>query len=155
MLGSRSIQMGLLQAFPVFLLVLASIKVVQGSMMWCSTFLGIQNSFYAEIVGAILAIKHYGFTRLWLKINSSLLCQAFSSSDLISLLIRGRWRNCLKISKMIDFKVTHISREENECVDKRANLRLDNKLDFAWYDTLLACIIVDKKTTLYYFELFS
>nr|XP_007151432.1 hypothetical protein PHAVU_004G045700g [Phaseolus vulgaris]ESW23426.1 hypothetical protein PHAVU_004G045700g [Phaseolus vulgaris] len=99
-----------------------------------STFLGIQNSFYAEVVGAILAIKHYGFIRLWLKTDSSLLCQVFSSSDLISLLIRGRWRNCLKISKRIDFKVTHISEEENECVDKRANLRLDNKLSVLGFD---------------------
>ena len=46
-------------------------------------------------------------------------------------------RNFLsRICKQIDFKVSHIFREENHCTDKLASLGLENKLEFKWYDFL-------------------
>jgi len=46
-----------------------------------SSFLGVQKSLYAEVIGAILVIElawRKGFRRIWLECDSSLLCQAFS-----------------------------------------------------------------------------
>jgi len=107
-------------------------------------FLAIQNSFYVEVMGEIIAIKHVkkvGFIILWLKTDPSLLCQAFISGGLISWPIR--WIKWLKVCEIIYFKVNYIFKEGNECVDKLTNLKLDNKLDFAWYDTLSTCITLD------------
>ena len=98
-----------------------------------SSFLGVQKSLYAEVMGAILAIEiawSKGFRRIWLECDSSHLCQAFSLFNLIPWYLRGRWRKCIKISKEIDFEVSHIFREGNYYADKLAALGLENKLDF-------------------------
>jgi len=104
-----------------------------------SSFLGIQKSLYVEVMGAILAIEFAwskGFRRIWLECDFSLLCQAFSSFNLILWSLRGRWRKCIKICKEIEFKVSHIFSDGNHCADKLASLDLENKLDFEWYDDL-------------------
>jgi len=71
-----------------------------------------------------------GFRHIWLECDSSILCQAFSLFNLIPWFLKGRWRKCIKICKEIEFKVFHIFREENHCVNKLASLDLKNKLDF-------------------------
>ena len=51
-----------------------------------SSFLGVQKSLYVDVMGVILAIElawSKGFRRIWLECDSSLLCQAFSSFNLI------------------------------------------------------------------------
>jgi len=109
-----------------------------------SSFFGVQKSLYVKVMRAILAIElawSKGFKCIWLECDSSLLCQAFSS--FISGSFRGRWRKCIKICKEIEFKVYHIFREWNHCVDKLTLLRLKNKLDFKWYDVLPAIIKLD------------
>jgi len=97
-------------------------------------------------MGAILGIElawSKGFRRIWLECDSSLLYQAFSSFNLIPWSLRGRWRKCIKICKEIDFKVSHIFYEGNHCADKLVALRIENKLDFKWYDVLPAVIKLD------------
>ena len=104
-----------------------------------SSFIRIQKSFYVETMGAILAIElawSKDFRLIWLECDSSMLCQAFSSFNLIPWSLRGRWRKCIKICKEIEFKVSHIFYKGNHCVDKLALLGFKNKLDFIWYDDL-------------------
>jgi len=100
-----------------------------------SSFLRIQKFLYAEIMGVILVIElawSKGFRCIWLECDSSLLCQVFSSFNLIPWSLRGRWRKCIKICKEIEFKFFHIFREGNHYADKLASLGLKNKLDFRW-----------------------
>jgi len=97
-----------------------------------SSFLRVQKSLYAKVMGVILAIElawSKGFKCIWLECDSSMLCQAFSSFNLIPWSLRGRWRKCIKICKEIKFKVSHIFREGNHYADKMALLGLENKLD--------------------------
>jgi len=111
-----------------------------------SSFLGVRKSLYAEVTGAILAIElawSKGFRRIWLACDSSLLCQSFSSFNLIPWSLRGRWRKYIKICKEIEFKVSHIFREGNHYANKLASLSLENKLELKWYDVLPAVIKLD------------
>jgi len=111
-----------------------------------SSFLGVQKSLYAEVMGVILAIElawSKCFKRICLECDSSLLCQAFSLFNIIPWSLRERWRKCIKICKEIEFKVSHIFRERNHCVDKLASLGLKNELDFKWYDVLPVVIELD------------
>jgi len=91
------------------------------------------KSIYTKVIEDILAIElawSKGFRHIWLECDSSLLCQAFSSFNLIPWSLRGRWRKYIKICKEIKFKVFHIFRERNHCADKLVSLGLENKLDF-------------------------
>jgi len=67
-----------------------------------SSFLRVQKSLYVEVMRAIFAIElawNKGFRHIWLEYDSSLLCQAFSSFNLILWSLRGRRRKCIKICK--------------------------------------------------------
>jgi len=111
-----------------------------------SFFLGVQKSLYVEVMRVILAIKlawSKDFRRIWLEYDSSLLCESFSSFNLISWSLRGRWRKCIKLCQEIEFRVSHIFREGNHYTHKLASLGLENKLDFEWYDVLPAVIKLD------------
>ena len=84
-----------------------------------SSFLRVQKYLYVEIMWVILAIDlawSKDLKCIWLKCDSSLLCQTFSSFNLIPWSLRGRWRKCVKICKEVEFKVSHIFREENQLV---------------------------------------
>ena len=96
---------------------------------------------------AILAIElawNKGFIYIWLECEFSLLCQAFSSFNLHSLVFeREMERECMRIYKEIKFEVSHIFHERNHCGDKLTSLYLENKLDFKWYDVLPYVIKLD------------
>jgi len=42
-----------------------------------------------------------------------------------------------------NFRVTHVFREGNSCVDRLTNLGVENSVEFVWYSTLLDCIRLD------------
>jgi len=107
-----------------------------------SSFLRVQKYLYVEIMWVILAIDlawSKNFRCIWLECDSSLLCQTFSSFNLIPWSLRGRWRKCVKICKEVEFKVSLIFREENHYADKLTLLGLENKLYFKWYDRFTCC----------------
>jgi len=75
-------------------------------------------------MGAILAIEivwSKDFRCIWLECDSFLLCQTFSSFNLIPWFLIGRWKKCIKIYKEIQFKVSYIFFEENHYADKLAS----------------------------------
>jgi len=60
----------------------------------------------------------------------------------------------MQLCVRMDFKVSHIFREENNCADKLANLSVDNKLDFFWYSIMPPCLSLDFFHNKYQFPLF-
>ena len=69
-----------------------------------SSFLEFQYSLCVKIMGAILSIEHaidVGYECLWLETNSILICQAFTSTQLVHWFIRGRWNKCLSFVKRL------------------------------------------------------
>jgi len=71
------------------------------------SFLRVQKSLYVEVMGAILTIElawNKSIRRIWLECNSSLLCQAFNSFNIIPWTLLGRRRKCIKICNEIEFK---------------------------------------------------
>jgi hypothetical protein len=49
---------------------------------------------------------------------------AFKSSVLVPWELSNRWSNCLRITRSINFVVSHIYRECNQCADGLANIDL-------------------------------
>lgn len=101
-----------------------------------SSLLGVQSS----IMGVILAIEHtkdVRYRRLWLESDFILVCQVFTSAQLIYWSITGRWNKYLSSCKHIDFKVTNICNKSNDCTRKLIFIRLNNIFEFSWYDNLL------------------
>lgn len=85
--------------------------------------LGVQLAFYAELIGAIYAIEisyKKGWHRLWLECDSELVVKAFASVDSVPWQLRNRWKNCLVLTRNMEFACTHIYREGNSCADKIA-----------------------------------
>jgi len=98
--------------------------------------LGITNSLSAELQGAMFAIEiasQKGWNHLWLETYLILVTLAFKSSKVVPWHLRNRWENCLhKISPM-NFFVTHIYREGNQCADTLANIDISLQTH-AWWD---------------------
>jgi len=70
-----------------------------------SSFLIVQKSSFAKVMGAMLAIElawSKGFKHIFLECDSFFLCQVFSSFNLIPWSLRGGWRKCMKICKEIE-----------------------------------------------------
>lgn len=64
--------------------------------------IGISYSFYAELMAAMIAIElawEKGWRRLWLEYDSTLVLQAFNSSNLVPWKFRNKWLNCLSLCK--------------------------------------------------------
>ena len=83
----------------------------------------------------IIAIEHgqsSRFSKLWLKCDSSLLCQIFSSPMVVPWSLKGRWRRCIQFCDKIEFKVSHIFREDKHCANKLTNPEVHNRLIFLW-----------------------
>ena len=92
--------MVLLRGLMVMLLVSVYLEGVMGEYICENTFFRIQNALYAEIMSVILAIKHtrsFGFTKLWLENDSTLLCQAFSSANVVPWILKGKRRRCMQM----------------------------------------------------------
>jgi ribonuclease HI len=89
--------------------------------------IGKNSAFFAEILGAIRAIEiafQNHWYNLWLETDSVLVVKAFSNQALIPWQLRNRWLNSLVRTRNMNFFVSHIFREGNECADAFANLGL-------------------------------
>jgi ribonuclease HI len=89
--------------------------------------LGIQNAFYAELVGAMKAIElavAHDWHNLWLETDSKLVVLAFKNASIVPWQLSNRWSNCLVLTSRMNFVVSHIFREGNQSADALANLGL-------------------------------
>ena len=85
------------------------------------------SSLFAESLRAMNAIEiayNKGWTNLWLETDSTLVMLAFKSSSFVPWNIRNRWKNCIDLTKQMNFIVSHIFREGNCCADSLANIGL-------------------------------
>jgi ribonuclease HI len=84
-------------------------------------------AFFTELLGAIRAIEiayQNHWLNLWLETDSQLVVKAFNNHTLISWPLRNHWLNCLLLTSNMNFLVSHIYRESNECADVLANVKL-------------------------------
>jgi len=98
--------------------------------------IGPANAFQAELIGAMLAIEladKKKWNKLWLEIDSKLVVQAFQNPHMVPWKLRNGWINCLQVTHLMSFMITHIYRESNHCANKLANLGL-NVHQFTWLD---------------------
>ena len=72
-------------------------------------------------------------TNVWLECDSTLICVAFTARTNVHWMLCNRWNICLNYCEKIRFRVIHIFREGNACVDKLANLGFIHKESFHWY----------------------
>jgi len=132
LVGLRLIRKELLEGFLGLLYVLGSLEVA-----WYvggfSSFLVVQSFMVAEFVGAIIVLEEAqkaGYRQLWLECDSSIVCSPFSSNSLVPWTLRNRWNKGFSFCRGIDYKISHIFREGNHCVDKLTSLGLLNRLEF-------------------------
>ncbi|XP_026397198.1 uncharacterized protein LOC113291932 [Papaver somniferum] len=81
--------------------------------------LGFNNSSWAELYGAIYALRlacAKRIQRLWLECDSIFVLQAIKNPDLVTWTLSTHWSNCLKFASSIKFVCTHIYREGNSVV---------------------------------------
>lgn len=60
---------------------------------------------------------------------------AFKSTSLVPWKIRNRWMNCLELLQRINFKISQIYREDNNCVNSIVSLSFDF-FYFHWWDSI-------------------
>lgn len=65
---------------------------------------------------------------------------ALKNTSIVLWSFRVRWTCCAAMNKVINFKVSHIFREGDKCVDRLSSLGIDSKSDFIRYD--IGCPIV-------------
>ena len=78
-------------------------------------------------------LKRWGLN-IWLEYDFALVCVAFTARTNVSWMLRNRWNTCLNYCGEIRFRVTHIFREGNACVDKLTNLGFIHRESFHWYN---------------------
>ncbi|MCI24036.1 ribonuclease H protein [Trifolium medium] len=81
----------------------------------------------AELCGAMRAIElahNRNQTNLWLESDSTLVVQAFSNASLVPWELSNKWLNCTIIARNMNFVVSHVYREGNQCANKLANIGL-------------------------------
>lgn len=103
---------------------------------------GQENAFYAELSAAMRAIelaKQYNWLKVWLESDSMLVVKAFKNHALVPCKLRNRWINCTNIILSMQFIVSHIFREGNQCADTLAGIGLDFEVPIVWLDRP-ACI---------------
>jgi ribonuclease HI len=88
---------------------------------------GLKSAFKAELCGVMRAIEiaaGKNWRNLWLETDSTLVVMAFKSSALVPWDLGNRWLNCIRITNNMNFVVTHVYREGNQCADRLANIGL-------------------------------
>jgi len=85
------------------------------------------SAYHAEISGVLRAIEIASQRRwlnLWIETDSALVVMAFKNATLIPCNLRNRWDNCKLLLNAMNFIVSHIYREGNQCADRLAALGL-------------------------------
>jgi len=78
-----------------------------------------------EFYGVIHAMKEAKKTKLnnvRLECDFALVCDAFIAMTNVPWMLHNRWNICFNYCEKIRFRITHIFREGNVCVDKLTNL---------------------------------
>jgi ribonuclease HI len=80
----------------------------------------------AELCGAMTAIEianSRNWQNLWLKSDSKLVVMTFNLVALVPWELGNRWMNCTKITRRMNFVVSHVLyRERNQCDDGLATI---------------------------------
>ncbi|CAJ2635947.1 unnamed protein product [Trifolium pratense] len=87
----------------------------------------INTAYFAELCGAMRAIEiatDNGWRNVWLETDSTLVVLAFKSASLVPWKIRNRWNNCMHNITNMNFMISHIYMEGNNCVDALAKIGL-------------------------------
>ncbi|ESW06120.1 hypothetical protein PHAVU_010G021300 [Phaseolus vulgaris] len=71
---------------------------------------------------------------LWLESDSILVVASFTNPYIVPWCYRSRWKRYIAMSKCLTFKVSHIFREGNKCVDSLGSMGVDLKQDFSCCD---------------------
>ncbi|XP_045806456.1 uncharacterized protein LOC123899387 [Trifolium pratense] len=81
---------------------------------------------FAENTGmrAIEIATDNGWRNVWLETDSTLVVLAFKSASLVPWKIRNRWNNCMYNITNMNFMISHIYREGNNCADALAKIGL-------------------------------
>lgn len=90
---------------------------------------GQENAYFAELSAAMRAIEiasQQNWTQLWLESDSMLVVNAFKNHALVPWKLRNRWYNCIHTVLSMNFIVSHIFREGNQCADILANVGLNS-----------------------------
>lgn len=96
---------------------------------------GKEDAYFAEISGALRAIelaKQFSWNNLWLELHSMLVVNAFKNKALVPWRLKNRWENCMITVSNMNFIISHIYREGNQCVDHLANLGLSCNVPSIW-----------------------
>jgi len=110
-----------------------------------STFLDVRTVLVVEFYGVLHVIEQaqkMGLTSLWFKCDFTLVCATFTVQTNVPWMFCNRWNTCLNYYRKIRFKVPHIFREANVCVDKLVNLGFIHREYFHWYNRLLSNIFL-------------
>ena len=86
---------------------------------------GLGNALHAELSGAMRAIElanTFQWKNLWLEADSELVVKAFKNPYLVPWRLKNRWMNCLQLTLSMNFVITHIYREGNQCADTLASI---------------------------------
>lgn len=103
---------------------------------------GLGDSLHAELSGVMRAIElasTHHWTNLWLETDSELVVRAFKNNAIIPWHLCNRWLNCMQVISRMNFLVSHIFREGNECADSLASLGANVDSPTVWYEPPL-CI---------------
>jgi len=93
------------------------------------------SAFDVELLGKMRAIKtlyHRNWLNFWLGSDSMLEVNAFSNSDIVTWHLSNIWFNCMKLINSMNFVVSHIFREGNQCTDSLANFSITIQGLFSW-----------------------
>ncbi|CAJ2628490.1 unnamed protein product [Trifolium pratense] len=99
--------------------------------------IGLKSAFMAELCGAMTAIEianSRNWNNLWLETDSTLVVMAFKSSELVPWELSNRWMNCNLLTRNMNFVVSHVYREGNQCADGLANIGLNLDRLTIWFD---------------------
>jgi len=89
--------------------------------------IGEGNAFQAELIGAMTTIEiahQQGMNHLWLELDSAMVVHVLNRNSQVPCKLRNRWRNCNQLIKNMNFIVSHVYREGNQCADGLANIGL-------------------------------
>lgn len=87
----------------------------------------VDNAFQAELTGAMRAIEtahQNGWRNLWLELDSGMVVHALTSKTQVPCKLRNRWMNCKTLLQSMNYYISHVFREGNQCADGLANIGL-------------------------------
>ena len=89
----------------------------------------------AEVLAVIEALQVAWvrrWTHVWLETDSTLVVHYFKSPHLVRWRLRIAWKNCISLSQLLCFHVSHIFREGNSLADDLANYGASNEGSVWW-----------------------